>query len=42
MIPNVRKPTFWHMRPVKIQISLRIRADWSESSLGVFCIVKDA
>ena len=32
----VRKPTLWCVRPVKIQISLRIRADWSESSLGAF------
>ena len=31
---NIRKRTFGHMRPAKIQISLRIRAVWSESSLG--------
>ena len=42
MIRNVRKRTFGHVRPVKIQTSLRIRAVWSESSLGVFCITKDA
>ena len=30
------------MCPVKIQISLRIRAVWSESSLGIFWIAKDA
>ena len=30
------------MRPAKIQISLRIRAVWSESSLGAFWIAKDA
>ena len=30
---NVRKHTFRHARPVKIQISLLIRAGWSESSL---------
>ena len=30
------------MRPAKIQISLRIGAVWSESSLGVFLITKDA
>ena len=29
------------MRPAKIQISLRIRAVWSESSLGSFWIAKD-
>ena len=33
---------FRHVRPAKIQISLRIRAVWSESSLGVFWISKDA
>ena len=37
--PNVRKRTFGHMRPAKIQI---IRAVWSESSLGEFLIAKDA
>ena len=30
------------MRPAKIQISLRIRAGWSESSLGIFWIAKVA
>ena len=30
------------MRLAKIQISLRIRAVWSESSLGAFRIAKDA
>ena len=39
---NVRKCTFWHVRPAKIQISLRIRAVWSEFSLGAFLIDKDA
>ena len=39
---NVRKRTFGHVRPVKIQISLRISAVWSESSLGAFRIAKDA
>ena len=29
------------MRPAKIQISLRIRAFWSESSLGAFWIARD-
>ena len=39
---NVRKCTFGHVRPVMIQISLRIRAVWSESSLAVVWIAKDA
>ena len=39
---HVRKRYFRHVRPVKIQISLRIRAAWSESTLGVFCIAKGA
>ena len=42
MSPNMRNGTFGHVGPAKIQISLRIRAVWSESSLGAFCIVKDA
>ena len=29
----VRKRTFWHVRPTKTQISLRIRAVWSQSTL---------
>ena len=33
-----QKITFGHVRPAKIQISLRIRAVWSESSLGTFWI----
>ena len=41
-LPHVRKYTFGHMRQAKIQISLRIRAVWSESSLGEFGIVKEA
>ena len=28
--------TFEHVRPAKIQISLRIHAVWLESSLGAF------
>ena len=36
MSPNVRKYTFWHERRTKTQISLRIRADWSESSLSAW------
>ena len=31
-----------HVRPAKIQISLHIRAGWSESSLGAFGIAKHA
>ena len=37
---NVRKHIFRPVRPAKIQISLRIRAMWSESSLGAFWIAK--
>ena len=33
---NFRTPTVGHVRPAKIQIRLRIRAVWSESSLGAF------
>ena len=32
--------TFEHLRPAKIQISLRIRAVWSESSLSTFRIAR--
>ena len=32
----VRNHTFWHVRPMKTQISLRIRAVWSESSLSAW------
>ena len=42
MSHNIRKGTFEHVRPVKIQIRLRIRAVGSESSLGAFWIGKDA
>ena len=38
---NVRKHTFGHVCPLKIQISLCIRAVWSESSLGTFWKAKD-
>ena len=34
MTNNVRKPTFWHVRPTKTQISLRICAVWSGSLLA--------
>ena len=30
---NVRKRTFWHVRPTKTQISLRIRTVWLVSLL---------
>ena len=33
---NIRKRTFLHVRPVKIQMSVRILALSSESSLGAF------
>ena len=36
------KRTFGLERPAKIQIRLRIRAVWSESSLDAFWIAKDA
>ena len=39
---NVRKRTFKHVCPAKIQIILRIRVVWSEFSLGAFWIIKDA
>ena len=39
---NVRKRTFGHVCPAKFQISMRLRAVWSESSLGAFWIGKDA
>ena len=39
---NVRKRIFGHLRPEKIQIRLRIRAVWSESSLGAYWITNDA
>ena len=37
---NLKKRTFRSVCPAKIQISLRIRAVWSESSLGAFWIAK--
>ena len=39
---TVKNRNFDHVRLAKIQISLRIRAVWSESSLDAFCIAKDA
>ena len=38
MSRNVSKRTFGQGRPAKIQIRLRIRAVWSESSVGAFWI----
>ena len=34
MSHNMTKPTKWHVRPAKTQISLGIRPVWSESSLS--------
>ena len=42
MCHKVRKRSFGHGRPVKIQIRLRFRAVWSESSLGAFWISKQS
>ena len=39
---RIRERSFRHVRPAKIQISLRIRAVWSESSLCAFWIVNNA
>ena len=38
---DVRKYTLVHVRPSKTQVSPRIRAVWSESSLGAFWTAKD-
>ena len=37
----VTKPTKWHVRPAKTQISLGIRPVWSESSLCALRVAKD-
>ena len=37
----VTKPTKWHVRPAKTQISLGIRPVWSESSLFAQWVAKD-
>ena len=37
----VTKPTYWHVRPAKTQISLSIRPVWSESSLCAQWVGKD-
>ena len=39
---NVRKHTFRPVLPSKIQISLRIRAVWSEPSLWAYLTAKNA
>ena len=39
--PKREKRTFGHLSPAKIQVSLLIRAIWSESSLGAFWFAKD-
>ena len=39
---NVRKRTFGHVRPAKIEIRLRIRSVGSESSLAVILIFSAA
>ena len=38
----VTKPTKWHVRPAKTQISLGIRPVWSESSLCAHWVAKDS
>ena len=38
MLRKVRKRSFGHVCSEQIQISLRIRTVWSESSLGAFLI----
>ena len=38
---RMTKPTKWHVRPAKTQISLRIRPVWSESSLCAQWVAKD-
>ena len=38
---RVTKPTKWHVRPAKPQISLGIRPVWSESSLCAQWVAKD-
>ena len=38
---DMTKPTKWHVRPAKTQISLGIRPVWSESSLCAQWIAKD-
>ena len=42
MTRNVRKSTFSHVCPAKIQTSLLICAVWSDFFLGTFNLAKDA
>ena len=42
MTRNVKKCTSGHVRPANIKISMRMRAVWSESSLGALWIAKNA
>ena len=42
MSHNIRKCTYGHVCPAKIQISLRSHAAWSETLLGTFWISNDA
>ena len=37
----MKKPTKWHVRPAKTQISLGIRPVWSESSLRAQWVAKN-
>ena len=41
MSRSVTKPTKWHVRPAKTQISLGIRPVWSESSLCAQWVAKE-
>ena len=41
MSQRMMKPTKWHMRPAKTQISLGIRPVWSESLLCAQLVAKD-
>ena len=42
LLSNVRKRTFGHVLPAKIQLSVRVRAIRSEASLDACLIAKDA
>ena len=42
LVQYINRDVGKHVRPAKIHISLRIRGVRSESSLGAFCIAKDA
>ena len=41
MSRHTTKPTKWHVRPAKTQISLGIRPVWSESSLYTQWVAMD-